>query len=115
MIIDSDIGEPLNLGSSELVTINQLVDIVEEIAGVKLERSYKLDAPQGVRGRNTDNTLIQRDLRLGAVDHPGRRPGEDLRLGPRPGQALPHDGRAAADADPRPRLQRPPVPGPAEP
>ena len=50
--------EPLNLGSDELVTINQLVDIVEEIAGVKLERRYNLDAPQGVRGRNSDNTLI---------------------------------------------------------
>jgi nucleoside-diphosphate-sugar epimerase len=51
--------EPINLGSSELVTINGLVDIVERIAGVELERSYKLDAPQGVRGRNSDNTLIQ--------------------------------------------------------
>jgi nucleoside-diphosphate-sugar epimerase len=51
--------EPINLGSSELVTINGLVDIVEGIAGVELERSYKLDAPQGVRGRNSDNTLIQ--------------------------------------------------------
>ncbi len=51
--------EPINLGSSELVTINGLVDIVEEIAGTKLKRSYKLDAPQGVRGRNSDNTLIQ--------------------------------------------------------
>ena len=52
--------EPLNLGSSELVTINELVSIVEEIAGVRLERSYKLDAPQGVRGRNSDNTLIRK-------------------------------------------------------
>jgi len=51
--------EPINLGSSELVTINGLVDIVEGIAGVDLERSYKLDAPQGVRGRNSDNTLIR--------------------------------------------------------
>jgi nucleoside-diphosphate-sugar epimerase len=51
--------EPLNLGSSELVSINQLVSIAEEIAGVKLERSYKLDAPKGVRGRNSDNTNIQ--------------------------------------------------------
>jgi nucleoside-diphosphate-sugar epimerase len=50
--------EPINLGSSELVTINGLVDIVEGIAGVELERRYKLDAPQGVRGRNSDNTLI---------------------------------------------------------
>jgi nucleoside-diphosphate-sugar epimerase len=51
--------EPLNLGSSELVSINQLVSIAEEIAGVKLERTYKLDAPKGVRGRNSDNTKIR--------------------------------------------------------
>jgi nucleoside-diphosphate-sugar epimerase len=42
-----------------LVTINQLVDIVEEIAGVKLKRNYQLDAPKGVNGRNSDNTMIQ--------------------------------------------------------
>jgi GDP-D-mannose 3',5'-epimerase len=58
----SDVTEPLNVGSDELVTINQLVDIVEGIAGVKLERSYKLDAPQGVRGRNSDNARIQKLL-----------------------------------------------------
>jgi nucleoside-diphosphate-sugar epimerase len=55
----SDIEEPLNLGSNEMVTINELVDIVEEIADIKLEREYQLDAPKGVRGRNSDNTLIQ--------------------------------------------------------
>jgi GDP-D-mannose 3', 5'-epimerase len=58
-LAESDIIEPLNIGSDELVTINRLVDIVEEIAGVKLKRSYKLDAPKGVRGRNSDNTLIK--------------------------------------------------------
>lgn len=58
-IAQSDIVEPLNLGSSELVSINQLVSIVEDIAGVKLKRSYNLDAPKGVRGRNSDNTKIQ--------------------------------------------------------
>jgi nucleoside-diphosphate-sugar epimerase len=58
MILDSDILEPINLGSDELVTINQLVDIAEEIAGVSLVRKYKLDAPKGVNGRNSDNTLI---------------------------------------------------------
>ncbi len=63
----SDVNEPLNLGSSELVSINQLVDIVEDIAGVKLERNYLLDAPKGVRGRNSDNTRILRALRLGAA------------------------------------------------
>jgi nucleoside-diphosphate-sugar epimerase len=55
----SDIIEPLNIGSDELVSINRLVDIVEKVAGVKLKRSYKLDAPKGVRGRNSDNTLIK--------------------------------------------------------
>ena len=57
-IARSDMRDPLNLGSDELVTINQLVDMVEEIAGIKLKRRYKLDAPKGVRGRNSDNTLI---------------------------------------------------------
>jgi nucleoside-diphosphate-sugar epimerase len=61
-IMASDVTEPLNLGSDELVTINQLVDIVEDIAGVKLKRKYKLDAPKGVRGRNSDNTLIKAGL-----------------------------------------------------
>jgi nucleoside-diphosphate-sugar epimerase len=55
----SEIREPVNIGSDELVTINQLVDIVERIAGVSLKRRYKLDAPKGVRGRNSDNTLIK--------------------------------------------------------
>jgi GDP-D-mannose 3',5'-epimerase len=62
MITESDIHEPLNLGSNELVTINQLVDIVEEIAGVKLKRNYNLSAPKGVNGRNSDNTLIREKL-----------------------------------------------------
>jgi len=62
MIAESDIREPLNLGSSELVTINQLVDVVEEIAGVRLKRNYKLDAPRGVNGRNSDNTKILHEL-----------------------------------------------------
>jgi GDP-D-mannose 3',5'-epimerase len=57
-IMESDILDAINLGSSEMVTINQLVDIVEEIAGVKLRRNYILDAPRGVRGRNSDNTMI---------------------------------------------------------
>jgi nucleoside-diphosphate-sugar epimerase len=58
MLMDSDVVEPINLGSRELVTINQLVDIVEKIAGLKLERRYQLDAPKGVNGRNSDNTRI---------------------------------------------------------
>jgi GDP-D-mannose 3', 5'-epimerase len=61
-LMASDVSEPINLGSDELVTINQLVDMVEEIAGTKLKRRYKLDAPTGVRGRNSDNTLIKQKL-----------------------------------------------------
>ncbi|HZZ43165.1 MAG TPA: NAD-dependent epimerase/dehydratase family protein [Tepidisphaeraceae bacterium] len=62
MITWSDIIEPLNLGSSELVSINQLASIVEDIAGIKLKRNYNLSAPKGVNGRNSDNTLIQKLL-----------------------------------------------------
>ena len=62
MITRSDFAEPINIGSAELVTINELVDIVEEIAGIKLKRTYNLDAPKGVRGRNSDNTLIQKEF-----------------------------------------------------
>ena len=58
----SDFDEPINLGSDEMVSINQLVDIVEGIADIKLERNYQLDKPQGVRGRNSDNTLIEEVL-----------------------------------------------------
>jgi GDP-D-mannose 3',5'-epimerase len=61
-IMESDIIEPINLGSAEMVSINQLVDLVEDIAGLKLKRSYKLDAPKGVRGRSSDNTLIKQKL-----------------------------------------------------
>jgi GDP-D-mannose 3',5'-epimerase len=53
------IATPINLGTSELVTVNQLVDIVEEIARTKLHRNYDLTAPRGVAGRNSDNTMIQ--------------------------------------------------------
>ena len=62
MLAAGDHIEPINLGSSELVSINRLVDLVEEIAGVKLRRRYKLDAPKGVRGRNSDNALIRQVL-----------------------------------------------------
>jgi len=73
MIMDGDYIDPINLGSNELVTINQLVDIVEEIAGIQLERSYNLNAPKGVNGRNSDNTLIQQRF--------GWEPGIRLRYG----------------------------------
>ena len=62
LIMNSDIGEPLNLEVRNRSSINQLVDMVEEIAGVKLRRRYNLDAPQGVRGRNSDNALIREEL-----------------------------------------------------
>ena len=61
-ILNSDVLEPMNLGSDELTTINGLVDIVEDIAGIKLERSHNLDAPKGVNGRNSDNTMIMDKL-----------------------------------------------------
>jgi GDP-D-mannose 3', 5'-epimerase len=63
MIMKSEITEPINLGSSEAVTINQLVDLAEDFAGIKLKRHYDLTAPKGVNGRNSDNTLIQKYLR----------------------------------------------------
>lgn len=62
LLMNSHVIEPINLGSSEMVSINQLVDIVEEIAGIKLKRRYDLDAPKGVQGRNSDNTLIRKYL-----------------------------------------------------
>ena len=58
-LMESDFRDPINLGTAEMVTINRLVDIAEKIAGVKLTRRYKLDAPKGVRGRNSDNTLFR--------------------------------------------------------
>ncbi len=62
LISRSTILEPINLGSHELVTVNQLVDLAEEVAGVRLKRIYNTSAPQGVAGRNSDNTLIRKYL-----------------------------------------------------
>jgi nucleoside-diphosphate-sugar epimerase len=62
LLMQSEFVEPLNIGSDEMVSINELVDIVEDIAGMKLKRKYKLDAPKGVRGRNSDNALIRKSL-----------------------------------------------------
>lgn len=73
LLMNSDVEHPLNIGSSELVTVNELVSIVEDIAGVTLDRHYKLDAPLGVRGRNSDNTLIRESL--------GWEPTTSLRVG----------------------------------
>jgi GDP-D-mannose 3', 5'-epimerase len=61
-LMHSDFHDPLNLGQDRLVTINQLVDIVERIAGKKLKRRYDLTKPQGVRGRNADLTLMKSAL-----------------------------------------------------
>jgi nucleoside-diphosphate-sugar epimerase len=58
MIMQSALEEPINLGSTEMVTINELVDLVEQIAGIRVERRYNLGAPKGVRGRTCDNTMI---------------------------------------------------------
>jgi nucleoside-diphosphate-sugar epimerase len=89
----SDVGEPINLGSDELVTINGLVDIVEDIAGVTLKRRYNLAAPKGVNGRNSDNTRIQALL--------GWAPGTRLRDGLERTYAWVYDQVAAARANGR--------------
>ncbi len=62
MHCDQLIATPINLGTCELVSINQLVDYIEEIAGSQFKRIYKLDAPRGVVGRNSDNTFIKQVL-----------------------------------------------------
>jgi nucleoside-diphosphate-sugar epimerase len=61
-IMKSDVAEPLNLGSDELTTINGLVEMVEDIAGVEFKHKHNLSAPKGVNGRNSDNTLIKKLL-----------------------------------------------------
>jgi len=60
LIAAGDDPRPVNLGSDELVSINDMVDMLEEIAGVRVEREHQMDAPQGVRGRCSDNTEIIR-------------------------------------------------------
>ena len=73
MHFDGLIATPINLGSQELVSINKLVALVEEIGGVKLKRTYDLDAPKGVGGRNSDNTMIKKILKW--------EPGTPLKVG----------------------------------
>jgi nucleoside-diphosphate-sugar epimerase len=89
LLLESDVTEPINIGSSELVSINELVSIVEDIAGIPLTRSYRLDAPQGVRGRNSDNALI--------VDRLGWEPSISLRHGLEQTYAWIYDQLAARD------------------
>jgi nucleoside-diphosphate-sugar epimerase len=60
---DDLIATPVNLGSSEMVSINHLLSKIEKIAGVKMSRKYDLAAPQGVAGRNSDNTFIKKVLK----------------------------------------------------
>jgi GDP-D-mannose 3',5'-epimerase len=99
-IMHSAIEEPLNLGSSELVTINGLVDIVEDIAGIKLKRHYNLKAPKGVNGRNSDNTRIQALL--------GWEPSIRLRTGLEKTYAWIYDQvLGGGNEDPGPGRQRP--------
>jgi len=99
-ILASDILDPINLGSNELVTINGLVDIVEDIAGIKLQRSYNLKAPKGVNGRNSDNTLIKKLL--------GWEPGIRLRDGLEKTYAWIYDqiAEGKTDRSSRPMLAR---------
>jgi nucleoside-diphosphate-sugar epimerase len=61
-LMASGVHDPINIGSDELVTINQLIDIVEDIAGLRVNRRYNLTAPKGVRGRCSDNTMIRREF-----------------------------------------------------
>jgi nucleoside-diphosphate-sugar epimerase len=61
-LMTSDFAEPLNLGTDRLVTINELIDLVSDVAGKKLAKRHDLSKPQGVRGRNSDNTLLNRVL-----------------------------------------------------
>ncbi|MDX6750235.1 NAD-dependent epimerase/dehydratase family protein [Geminicoccaceae bacterium 1502E] len=89
-ILASDILYPINLGSAELVSINALVDIVEEIAGIRVRRIHRLDAPQGVRGRNSDNSRIRAEL--------GWEPSIPLRDGLERTYAWIHDRMAGAVA-----------------
>jgi len=89
LIMHSDILEPINLGSTEAVSINQLVDIVEGIAGVKLKRKYNLNAPKGVNGRNSENTLIKKYLNW--------EPNTSLRAGLERTYAWIHDQYAARE------------------
>jgi nucleoside-diphosphate-sugar epimerase len=61
-LMESDFVGPVNIGSEEMVSINQLVDIVSKVAGIPVEKNHNLDAPLGVRGRNSNNDLIRKEL-----------------------------------------------------
>ena len=101
---DADDRQHAPTRRDELVTVNELVDIVEQIAGVRLKRRYRLDAPQGVRGRNSDNTLIRQKL--------GWAPSVPLADGLEKTYRWIHDQmtRAPASSRPGPPARRPGVP-----
>jgi len=61
-LMESDFREPLNIGSDRLVTITEMVDMISKISGKNIGKKYLLDKPQGVRGRNSDNTLCKKIL-----------------------------------------------------
>ena len=61
-LMQSNFTDPINIGSEEMVTINQLIEIISKISGKPTSRRYKLDAPTGVRGRNSSNDLIRKVL-----------------------------------------------------
>jgi GDP-D-mannose 3', 5'-epimerase len=106
-IAASDVADPLNLGSSEMVTIDELVDVVEQVAGARLERTYLPTAPQGVRGRSSDNTRI--------LDRLGWAPSTPLADGIAATYRWIHDDLARGGnggrrlAQPRAAVLRPPV------
>jgi nucleoside-diphosphate-sugar epimerase len=60
-LMRSDFRQPINLGQDRMVTINQLAEMIADIAGVKIARKH-IDGPMGVRGRNSDNTLLRQSL-----------------------------------------------------
>jgi nucleoside-diphosphate-sugar epimerase len=61
-LMDSEVSDPTNIGSAEMVSINDLIDTVSAVAGVTLARRHDLSAPQGVRGRSSDNTRVREQL-----------------------------------------------------
>ncbi len=85
-LMDSDVVHPINIGSPEMVTIDRLVDLVEEIAGITVKRNYKLDAPKGVRGRSSDNTFIKSKLGWEPSSPASHRTRENLRMDLRPNE-----------------------------
>ena len=104
MIMNSDVIEPLNLGSSELVSINQLVDIVEDIAGIKLQRTLQPRRPQGRPRPQQRQHADPAAVRLGAVDPPRGRPGDHVPVDLRSAGGAGRQGPARRELTPASRL-----------